>query len=103
MTTTQPAPGGVRISRCSRCLPSGSSTSAIRMLSHSSSYRGFSEWTVQRMAVSIPGYLASLQRDSGHVCDPLREQKLAFGCQEVKEGLAFVGLGPGRAKAMGRP
>jgi hypothetical protein len=30
-------------------------------------------------------------------------QKLAFGCREVKEGLAFVGLGPVRAKAMGRP
>jgi hypothetical protein len=30
-------------------------------------------------------------------------QKLAFGGQEVQEGLAFVGLGPDRAKAMGRP
>ena len=30
-------------------------------------------------------------------------QKLAFGCREAKEGLAFVGLAPVRAKAMGRP
>jgi len=30
-------------------------------------------------------------------------QKLAFGCQEAKEGVAFVGLAPVRAKAMGRP
>lgn len=29
-------------------------------------------------------------------------QKLAFGCQEVKEDLAFVALAPVRAKAMGR-
>ena len=30
-------------------------------------------------------------------------QKLAFGCQEVKEGLAFVGLGPGQGEGDGRP
>lgn len=30
-------------------------------------------------------------------------EKLAFGRQEVKEGLAFVGLGPSQSEAMGRP
>jgi len=29
-------------------------------------------------------------------------QKLAFGCQEVKEGLAFVGLGPGQGEGDGQ-
>src|SRR6202042_2551497 len=72
-TTTQPAPGGVRISRCWRCLPPGSSTSAIRMSSHSSVYKGFSEWTVQRMAASIPGCLALPHGDAGQVGDPFGE------------------------------
>ncbi len=27
-------------------------------------------------------------------------QKLASGCQEVKEGLAFVGLGPGQGEVV---
>ncbi|MEV5203906.1 hypothetical protein [Streptomyces sp. NPDC053720] len=29
-------------------------------------------------------------------------QKLAFGCQEVEEGLAFVGLGPGQGEGDGQ-
>jgi hypothetical protein len=29
-------------------------------------------------------------------------QKLAFGCREVKEGLAFVGLGPGQGEGDGQ-
>ncbi|MET4644646.1 hypothetical protein ABID95_004395 [Streptomyces atratus] len=29
-------------------------------------------------------------------------QKLAFGCQEVKEGLAFVGLGPVQGEGDGQ-
>ncbi|OXY88567.1 hypothetical protein BEK98_41885 [Streptomyces diastatochromogenes] len=37
-------------------------------------------------------------------CGDLRplSQKLAFGCQEVKEGLAFVGLGPGQGEGDGQ-
>src|ERR1700752_5274584 len=53
-------------------------------------------------AMTPPGVRPRCRSRSSCPLSGALSQKLAFGCQEVKEGLAFVGLGPGQGEGDGQ-